>query len=257
MKEVYSIYEVLSIFTGQQIVRGVLRFGFALRRFRSIKGLISFKVMGGTFRVLDRQGDEIAKVIDGKLQPIKFIDDGVVIKEMPEGVLVRKGEEIGFKAVVGKISKNVVKLDDNLDLGKFVTKIGDYKVYEKGEVFYRTISKSNYNQLLKNKKLLGTGEATTSPNQIFSEGYEGILVQFKVNRGTIQRLEEIGVAAQNNKNVLLKHPNLKADVAPWNIKYARFKLEKGQVNIALGKGRALKIFNDNLVEFKFIKDLTK
>ena len=47
---------------------------------------------------------------------------------------------------------------------------------------------------------------------------------------------------------------MKKDISPWNEKYARFKLEKGQVNIALGKGEALKIFNDNILEFKFVKE---
>ena len=100
-----------------------------------------------------------------------------------------------------------------------------------------------------------TGETTTSPNMTFSEGYEGILVQFKVKRGTIEKLENIGIAARNNKMALKKHQNLKLDISPWNEKYARFKLEKGQVNIALGKGEALKIFNDNILEFKFVKEI--
>ena len=34
-----------------------------------------------------------------------------------------------------------------------------------------------------------------------------------------------------------------------------FKLENGQVNIALGRGKALEIFNDNILEYKFIKQI--
>jgi len=150
--------------------------------------------------------------------------------------------------------EKVSKLVESLNLGKKLGKIGDYEVFEKGEVFYRTINKQHYDELLKNNRLLGTGEASTSPTLWFSEEYRGVLVQFKVKRGTINSLEEIGVAAENNKNVLLKHSKLKQDVSPWNIEHARFKLEKGQVNIQLGKGKALDIFNDNILEFKFIKE---
>ena len=100
-----------------------------------------------------------------------------------------------------------------------------------------------------------TGETTTSPNMAFSEGYEGILVQFKVKRGTIEKLENIGIASGNHPDILELHATLKKDISPWNEKYARFKLEKGQVNIALGKGEALKIFNDNILEFRFVKEI--
>ena len=47
-----------------------------------------------------------------------------------------------------------------------------------------------------------TGETTTSPNMAFSEGYEGILVQFKVKRGTIEKLENIGIASGNHPDIL-------------------------------------------------------
>ena len=153
--------------------------------------------------------------------------------------------------------KSISKLVEKLNLGKFIKKIGDYEVYENGEVFYRTMSKEHYDELLRTNKMRATGETTTSPNMAFSEGYEGILVQFKVKRGTIEKLENIGIAARNNKTALKKHKNLKKDISPWNEKYARFKLEKGQVNIALGKGEALKIFNDNILEFKFVKEIKK
>ena len=153
--------------------------------------------------------------------------------------------------------KSISKLVEKLNLGKFIKKIGDYEVYENGEVFYRTMSKEHYDELLRTNKIRATGETTTSPNMAFSEGYEGILVQFKVKRGTIEKLENIGIAARNNKTALKKHKNLKKDISPWNEKYARFKLEKGQVNIAFGKGEALKIFNDNILEFKFVKEIKK
>ena len=79
------------------------------------------------------------------------------------------------------------------------------------------------------------------------------MVQFKVKRGTIDELRNIGIAARNNEEVLSQFPELKPDISPWNKKFARFKLENDQVNIALGRGTALKIFNDNLIEFELIQ----
>ena len=52
----------------------------------------------------------------------------------------------------GNIANKASKLVDNLDLGQFVKKIGDYEVYENGEVFYRTMSKEHYEELLKNEQ---------------------------------------------------------------------------------------------------------
>ena len=80
-----------------------------------------------------------------------------------------------------------------LDLGPFVTKIGAYEVYENGEVFYRTMSKEHYEELVKTNRMPGTGETTTSPTMSFSENYEGILVKL-VKRGTIEELRSIGVS---------------------------------------------------------------
>jgi len=91
------------------------------------------------------------------------------------------------------------------------------------------MSKEHYDELLKTNKIRATGETTTSPNMAFSEDYEGILVQFKVKRDTIEKLENIGITARNNKTALKKHKNLKKDISPWNEKYARFKLEKESI----------------------------
>ena len=195
-------------------------------------------------RLDDIPYSESGKTVNGSFEIVKG-EKGIGLR------LVNKVDGIAEGRQVGSL------LVDKLSLGKFVKKIGDYEIYENGEVFYRTMSKEHYDELLKTNKILGTGECTTSPTQAFSESYEGVLVQFKVKRGTIERLEEIGIAARNHKDVLLKHPNLKPDISPWNTQFARFKLEKGQVNIALGQGEALKIFNESVIEFKFIKDFTK
>ncbi len=63
-----------------------------------------------------------------------------------------------------------------------------------------------------------TGETTTSPNMAFSEGYEGILVQFKVKRGTIDELREIGVTDGNPlvERKFGKMPTAKDIGGNWN-----------------------------------------
>ncbi len=147
------------------------------------------------------------------------------------------------------------KFVSELDLGPFVTKIGAYEVYENGEVFYITTSKEHYEELVKTNRIPRTRETTTSSTMLFSESYEGVLVQFKVKRGTIRNLEEIGIAERNHVGILVQHPLLKADKSPWLLENARFKLENGQVNIALGRGKALEIVNDNILEYKFIKQI--
>lgn len=114
----------------------------------------------------------------------------------------------------GNIANKASKLVDNLDLGQFVKKIGDYEVYENGEVFYRTMSKEHYEELQKTNRMLGTGETTTSPTMAFSESYEGYLVQFKMKKGTIESLEKIGIAARNHRDILEIFPSLKKDVSP-------------------------------------------
>jgi len=146
---------------------------------------------------------------------------------------------------------------ENLNLGKKVTKIGDYEVFENGELFFRTVYREHWEHLKNTGELLGSGECTTSPIQAFSESYDGVLVQFKVERGTINRLEEIGIAADDNSIVVLRHPTLKPSTKQWNQKYARFKKEGNQVNIQLGYGEALKRFNEGMLEYKFIKEIKK
>ncbi|MDE9483989.1 hypothetical protein [Xenorhabdus bovienii] len=41
----------------------------------------------------------------------------------------------------------------------------------------------------------------------------------------------------------------------WKENHAYFKAEREQINIGLGKGKALDIFNDNIVKFEKIKEI--
>ncbi|GGW49142.1 hypothetical protein [Arenibacter certesii] len=204
-----------------------------------------------SWKVLNEVGETD---LGSRIDDIEFVDNYIkktfkTQTEVTSDILRSEG----FDA--WKMVKAKAKLVDNLNLGSFVKNIGDYEVYEKGEVFYRAISKSNYDDLEANNRLLGTGECTTSPNQSFSEDYNGYLMKFKLKLGTINDLIDIGIT---DGSILVKQqfgdlPTNQDIGGNWNQTRARFKKEGTQVNIALGKGTALQIFNDNLLEFELIQ----
>ena len=152
----------------------------------------------------------------------------------------------------------------NLNLGKFVKKIGDYEVYEGGEVFYRTMSKEHYDLLLSTKKLSATGETFTSPILKYSEGYEGYLVKIQTKPGTIEKLQSIGVSDGTDlvKSQFMEMPK---STSGWGDSKVLFKKEtkagitpnQGQVNIGLGKGTGLDTFNENIIGIELIKIIKK
>lgn len=192
----------------------------------------------------------------GKFDKVKYLE-GAKIKEGDVFICHYNvaGNDFIYLSKVG--SRQV----SQLNLGGFIRTIGDYKVYDNGEVFYRSISKEHYDELIQTNRMPGTGECTTSPNQAFSEDYTGYLMKFKVKNGTIDELKDIGVT---DGHILVEQQfgNMptNADIGGgWNQTRARFKVETlsstntPQVNIALGQGDALNIFNDNILEFQLIQ----
>jgi RHS repeat-associated protein len=122
------------------------------------------------------------------------------------------------------------------------------------ETFYRTMSASDFNLFQKTGKLPATGETFISPTKGFSSGYERVLVQFNTKAGTISQLQSIGV-----RNSAIGHPfsDLPLVNSGWGQSKAFFKLETNseglqQVNIGLGKGKALELFNNNIQSYKVI-----
>lgn len=122
---------------------------------------------------------------------------------------------------------------------------------DKAETFYRTMSKADYDTFVKTGKMPATSETFLSPTQSFSEGYNGVTVEFKVNSGTTNSLEAIGVRDTGNltKKVYSDMPTVQKG---WASNNAYFKTEDNQINIGLGNGKALDIFNDNIIEHKII-----
>ncbi len=64
---------------------------------------------------------------------------------------------------------------------------------EGGEVFYRTMSVAHAEELLATGRVPATAETFISSKQAFSEGYEGALVQFRLQAGTTEQLAAISV----------------------------------------------------------------
>ncbi len=67
----------------------------------------------------------MAKVVDGKLTPTKFLDEGEVLKEMPEGTLLRHGQDIGFRLA----RREDMGMFGNVKLGELIGSGGNKNVY--------------------------------------------------------------------------------------------------------------------------------
>lgn len=120
--------------------------------------------------------------------------------------------------------------------------------FVKPEEYYRTMSPSHYEQLVADGKLLPTSETFTSPTQSFSEDYEGVLVKFNMEPGTTSDLEGIGVR-DNSAITQAKYPDMPPVSKGWTKTNAFFKGEGDQINVGLGRGKALGVFNSRIAGF--------
>jgi len=95
-----------------------------------------------------------------------------------------------------------------------------------------------------------------SPTRSFSEGYNGTLVEFRVNPGAGQRLADISVRG-NSTIVREEFPDMPPVSKGWKENSGFFKGEGGpanrQINIGLGDGRALSTFNENIQGFRKLR----
>jgi uncharacterized protein RhaS with RHS repeats len=115
--------------------------------------------------------------------------------------------------------------------------------------FYRTMSHEDYEHLLKTGKLRGTSETFVSPRRVFSEGYEGVLVKFHLKTDALQELKSIGVK-DSATLTKLTYPDMPEVGKGWKDNNAFFKSEGDQINIGLGKGKALDLFNKGIHRFE-------
>ena len=160
------------------------------------------------------------------------------------------------------VPKVVSKLVEKLNLGKFVKKIGDYQVYEKGEVFYRAMTKTDLETLKSTGKLTASSETFTSPtlSYIKNTGYNGTIVKFQMKTGTIEKLKKIGTVKKSDsgRELMKDFGDLSINKKDWIQESTLFKIEgtrlgTPQVNIGLGKGKGVEIFNENIINFQIVK----
>jgi hypothetical protein len=119
------------------------------------------------------------------------------------------------------------------------------------EITYRTMSPEQARQFERTGKLPPTTETSTAASLEYASGKYtkngGITFKLTTAPGTSAQLQEIGIAA--NKPAALEFPEMSTQTGPWMQTNARFKVEGGQMTTQLGQGRALEIFNRNLVDF--------
>lgn len=165
------------------------------------------------------------------------------------------------------------KLASPVNLGKLIKKVGDYEVYEGGEIFYRAMEEKHYERLLKGEGIIGIGETFTSPTLEYilkgtkkKTGYFGVVVKFQMKPGTLDALKSKAIINDETEFIKAifgnKLPENVKNVNKWNTRnYALFKTESydksaleniDQVNIALGKSETLTEFNKNILFFEFI-----
>ena len=140
--------------------------------------------------------------------------------------------------------------------GNLVGKVDDVvKGANKGglntEVYYRTMSQADYDYLRMTGELPATGETFISPTKSFSSNYDGVMVEFELNSGTTSSLEQIGVSNGNRAPKIREfYPDMPYVSKGWAENNAQFKWETNQINIGLGRGKALEIFNSNISSFR-------
>ena len=143
------------------------------------------------------------------------------------------------------------------DGASVTTKTGSTKTLAVGKTgesttYYRAMSQTDYQTLIDTGKIPATGETFISSTKAYSYKYDGILIEFKVNSNTTNLLQSIGVKdiSKLTGNSYSTMPNVSSG---WTNTNAYFKAEGTIINIGLGKGTALDIFNNNIISYKIIQ----
>ncbi len=97
-----------------------------------------------------------------------------------------------------------------------------------------------------------------SPSSANSSSFKGVTVRIVLRPGTTEQLQSIGIAA--NEPAAAQFPGMSTHTGAWAQTNARFKVEgkevigaPGQMTTQVGRGAALDIVNNNIVNFKPIK----
>jgi hypothetical protein len=96
-----------------------------------------------------------------------------------------------------------------------------------------------------------TAETFISPSEAYSSGYEGTTVRFTVQGGTQDALAGVGVRDASDA-AASAYPDMPLVSRGWTSTSAFFKGEGGILNIGLGRGPALDIFNDAIEGYQVV-----
>ena len=117
------------------------------------------------------------------------------------------------------------------------------------ETFYRTMSADDYVYLQNTGKVRATSETFITKDLAYAQKYDGVTIQFKVKAGTLSKLEMIGI---RNVKAGTVYPDMIIGGKGWTQSFAYFKAESGLINIGLGRGDALALFNRNILSYALI-----
>lgn len=116
--------------------------------------------------------------------------------------------------------------------------------------------------LIKTGKIQAGTETFTSPTweYIKNTGYEGVIIKFRMKKGTIDELKKIGTVRKTDIIKVEKYfGKMPINEKGWLKNNTLFKVEgteRGmpQINIRLGRdGKGIEIFNSNIIEFEMVK----
>lgn len=117
--------------------------------------------------------------------------------------------------------------------------------------FYRSMTADDLATLNSTGKVAPGSETFISPSANYASKYNGITVEFTVRNRTVNWLTKIGVR-DTSKLVFGIYPDMNIVSKGWMSTSAYFKAEQGIINIGLGYGKALNIFNKGILSFFII-----
>ena len=113
--------------------------------------------------------------------------------------------------------------------------------------FYRTMKETHWDKLESTGIMPWSNKETMiSPSLEYVQQYTGVTVEFNLPASTIDRLLVIGVRNEASQMIELGYGNLPLVQPGWKNTNAFFKFEDPNVNIGLGRGDAIQIFNEAL-----------
>jgi len=123
------------------------------------------------------------------------------------------------------------------------------------------MSPQDFAKMQRTGAIPATSETFVSPSAAYSSGYEGVLVRVTTKPGTMGQLSEIGITG--NRGTANLFPDMPSASKGWTSTNAQFKLEGtnrfdinnglGVVNTGLGRGDALRIFNNNILQYERLR----